>query len=175
MNRTVLMIVAVVAVALLAAYGFSGRTGSSGNAWQTNITWSDPGVTLDTIKARGKPVYLFVTTDWCTFCKRMKNETFADKAVQEKLNTLFTSITINPETDGTANFTGESLTYRQLAKKLRVSGYPASFFFASDGQLIGSQPGYLDPVVFADLADYIGGGHHTTKSFSAFRDQKSKQ
>jgi thioredoxin-related protein len=175
MKKSVLIVIALALVGLLATYGFSGRTGTSGNAWQKNITWTDPGISLDTIKALGKPVYLFVTTEWCTFCKRMKSETFGDTTIQQKLNTLFTNITVNPETNGTANFTGEGLSYQQLAKKLRVSGYPASFFFGPDGKLIGGQAGYLDPTLFADLADYIGGGYYINQSFSAFQDQKSKQ
>jgi thioredoxin-related protein len=169
MRKPIFVIIAVVAVGILILSGFMGSSGKAGSDWQKKIAWADPAMTKADIAAKGKPIYLFISTEWCTFCKKMKGETFADAKVQNLLNTLFTPLTINPETEGTVNFTGEQLTYAELANKLGVKGYPANFFFRADGTLIGGQSGYMDPATFADLSEYIGDGHYTKYSFSTFQ------
>ena len=169
MRKRIFALVAVVAVGILILSGLMGSSGKGGSDWQKKIDWANPAMTKDEIAAKGKPIYLFVSTEWCTFCKKMKGETFADAKVQELLNSLFTPLTINPETEGIVYFTGEQLTYAELSNKLGVRGYPANFFFRADGTLIGGQPGYMDPATFADLSEYIGDGHYTKYSFSTFQ------
>lgn len=168
MRKTILIAVALAAIGLLAVTGFRGQSGSSGSDWQDKIEWRDPATSLNSITAGGKPIYLFVTTEWCTFCKKMKNETFADPKVQALLNELFVPITINPELDGTANFLGEKLSYTDMARKLGVSGYPASFFIDATGKVLGGQPGYMSASDFAELAEFVGDGHYKSMSFSDF-------
>jgi thioredoxin-related protein len=169
MNKTVLTIVGIFAVGLLILYAFRGATTGAATGGEQGITWTDPGVAKETIAATQKPVFLFVQTDWCTFCRKMKAETFADAAVQKELNDRFVNITINPEKDGTARFTGQELSYAALAGQLGVNGYPASFFFTPDGKLLGGQPGYIEPSLFADLTEYIGGGFYTKYKFPEFQ------
>lgn len=174
MRKPVIIIVVLFVVSILMINGFKGETKSGGD-WNTAINWTDAAISLDEIKSTGKPVYLFVSTEWCTYCKKMKAGTFSDAGIQNLLNELFISITINPETSGTANFTGETLSYKDLARKLGVSGYPASFFFDSEGQLIGGQPGYLQPDAFADLAEFVGDGHYEQRSYSDFQSLPADQ
>ncbi len=169
MKKSVFLIVGLFLVSIFLINGFKGEFGGGGDEWQEGINWTMASITKDEIVAADKPVYLFVTTDWCTFCKKMKANTFTDPKVQKLLNELFVAIPLNPEKTGTANFTGEALPYSDLAKKLRVNGYPASFFFAPDGQLIGSQPGYVDAKSFADMAEYVGDGHYKNYSFAKFQ------
>ncbi len=169
MNKSVLTIVGIFAVGLLMLYGFKGNTGGAVTAGEKSVTWTDPGVARDQIVSGQKPIFLFVETDWCTFCKKMKAETFADAAVQKTLNDRFVNIRINPEKEGTARFTGEELSFAALAEKLGVNGYPASFFFTPDGKLLGGQPGYIEPSLFADLTEYIGGGFYAKYKFPEFQ------
>ena len=61
------------------------------------------------------------------------------------------------------------MSYKDLAARLGVNGYPASFFFTAEGTLIGGQPGYLEPTLFADLTQYVGGGYYTTYKFPDFQ------
>ena len=98
----------------------------------------------------------------------MKAETFSQPGIQDILNDRFISITLNPELQGTASFTGEDISYADLARKLGVSGYPASFFFTPEGDLIGGQPGYLGPEDFEALGRYVGGGFYKDYKFDEF-------
>lgn len=175
MNKRVLTIVAIIGVGLLAVYGFKGTTTGAAGAWEKSIIWTDPGTTKAVLAADQKPVFVFIQTDWCTFCRKMEAETFADPQVQKELNERFVNITFNPEKEGIARFTGEELTYAALAEKLGVSGYPASFFYMPDGTLLGGQAGYIEPALFADLAAYIGGGYYAKYKFPEFQQLPQDQ
>lgn len=175
MKKSVLIIIALFAASILVINGFKGQTEGSGGQWEDGIKWSLATTTQEEIAASGKPVYLFVTTDWCTFCKKMKAQTFSDAKVQGLLNELFYAIMINPEKPGMANFTGEELSYADLAKKLGVNGYPANFFFDSEGKLVGGQPGYIDSETFANIAEYVGDGHYKNTTFAKFEKLPADQ
>jgi thioredoxin-related protein len=174
MKKSAIIAVALLGAAILLINGFKGSSAQGGD-WQKGIQWKLAATPSSDIASSGKPVYLFVSTDWCTFCKRMKAQTFGDEKVQKLLNELFVPIAINPEKPGMSNFTGEELSYADLAQKLNVTGYPASFFFDSDGKLLGGQPGFIDPQTFVDLAEYIGDGHYKNLSFAKFQALPSDQ
>jgi len=167
MKKPVIIIFALLAAGILLINGFKGSSADSGER-QDGVHWALASTTGEEIAAKGKPVYLFVSTDWCTFCNKMKSRTFTDLRVQKLLNELFVPIIINPEKPGMAAFTGHELAYADLARELGVTGYPANFFFDSKGKLIGGQPGYIDAKTFADLAEFVGDGHYTNKSFAEF-------
>jgi thioredoxin-related protein len=169
MKKPVILIVGLFAVSLLLINAFDNHPSQAGDDWQIGINWADASITQEEIISTGKPVYLFVTTEWCTFCKKMKAQTFTDPKIQKLLNELFIAISINPEKPGAVRFTGENLSYSALAKKLKVGGYPASFFFDSKGKMIGGRPGFIDPGSFADIAEYVGDGHHAKISFTEFK------
>ncbi|MCP4566525.1 MAG: thioredoxin fold domain-containing protein [FCB group bacterium] len=171
MNKQTFTVLIIIIVGMLAIYGFKGQDNGAAEGldeWREKITWTEPSITGNQIATGGKPVFLFVSTEWCTFCKKMKGSTFLDPGVQELLNDRFVNIIMNPETEGTARFVEGDLSYADLAIKLGVSGYPATFFFSPEGQLIGGQPGYLDVDMFSDLAEYVGGGFYKDYKFNEF-------
>lgn len=160
MKKQVVIIVVLFAAVLLLINGFKSPSAQSESEGMEGIQWTMASTPQADIVATGKPVYLFVSTDWCTFCKKMKSQTFADPKVQRLLNELFVAISINPEKPGNAAFTGNEMSYADLARQLGVSGYPANFFFDPEGKLIGGQPGYIDAKSFSDMAEYVGDGHY---------------
>lgn len=171
MNKQTFTVLIIIVVGALAIYGFKGQGSSNAGGlteWSEKISWTEPTLSAEQLASGGKPVFLFVSTDWCTFCKKMKAETFVDPFVQDLLNERFVNIIIDPEKQGTARFTGEDLSLADLARKLGVSGYPASFFFSPEGQLIGGQPGYLGADLFSDLAGYVGGGYYKNHKFDEY-------
>ncbi|MCK5125240.1 MAG: thioredoxin fold domain-containing protein [candidate division Zixibacteria bacterium] len=169
MNKTIVGIVALFFVSWLVIYGFKGQFGSdSGGAWQEDITWSETDITKEQLASVGKPVYIFFSTEWCTYCRKMKTETFTDPDIQNNLSNKFVSLYINPETSGTVRFSGEEMSYKDLTKKLGVTGYPTSAFYSDAGELIGVQPGYLDTENLKQLTDYIGDGYYKDKTFQEF-------
>lgn len=175
MKKSVVIVIVLFAAGLLLINGLKSPSAKSGSEGTAGIEWTAASTPHADISAAGKPIYLFVSTDWCTFCRKMESQTFTDTKVQTLLNELFVAITINPEKPGTAAFTGKEMSYADLARQLGVSGYPANFFFDSEGNLIGGQPGYIDARSFADIAEYVGDGHYKNRNFSEFRSLPGDQ
>jgi len=167
MKKSILAVLALALVGILVVSGFRG-SGASADDWREEISWQDPAISIEDIISLDKPVYVYFHTDWCTFCKKMESGTFADSRVQDLLNDSFIAMEINPEIGGTTNFLGEKLTFAETATRLGVRGYPASFFFSPEGNLIGGQPGYVKADMFATLADYVGNGYYKDYSFSEY-------
>jgi thioredoxin-related protein len=169
MKKSILVVLAVIIVGFLVVNGFRGSSGAAAGEWQKGIHWQNPDITKADIAKAGKPVYVFFHTEWCTFCKKMKSSTFADAKIQKLLNDKFIALEINPETAGTANFLGEKMSFADVASKLGVRGFPASYFFGPDGSLLGGQPGFIDAATFGDIAEYIGDGYYKNYSFDEYK------
>jgi thioredoxin-related protein len=169
MNKTILTVIFIGGVGLLLLSALRGNGGAGGTDWKNKIVWVDPATSEMDIARAAKPIFLFVHTEWCTYCKKMKGEAFADHNIQKIMNDRFTNIIMNPETDCVVRFMGVEQSAADLAKKLGVDGYPALFFFTAEGKLIARQPGYLPVSDFAALAQYIGSGYYQKMSFEKYR------
>lgn len=155
MKKSNLLFLTFAAIALLAIYGFNGQFTNAGDEWRENIEWTDPSTSKELVEQTGKPVFVLVSTKWCRFCNMMKAQTFTDKNVQDQMNQKLVSIYIDPETEGTANFLGKSLTYPQFTSQFGVNGYPTMLFFNSKGELLGTKSGYLSADQMLELITYL--------------------
>jgi thioredoxin-related protein len=155
MKKSNLLFLTIVAIAMLAVYGFNGQFHKAGDEWRDKIDWTDTSTSKELVEQKGKPIFVLVSTKWCRFCNMMKAQTFTDKNVQDQMNQNLVNIYIDPETEGTANFLGESLTFPQFASKFGVNGYPTMLFFTPGGELIGSRSGYLSADQILELIDNL--------------------
>lgn len=76
----------------------------------------------------GKPVFAFVTADWCGPCQHFKREALSDSRVTERV----TSATIPVYIDSDA--------HPDIAERLGVQGIPMVAILR-DGEIIGKQTG----------------------------------
>ncbi len=79
-----------------------------------------------------KPIFLSLSTSWCGWCKKMKQNVFSDKQVGIYFNKNF----INVELDGEQ---GEGL---RLAHKFGVTEYPTLFLVDKSENQLFSTEGY---------------------------------
>lgn len=130
--------VVVVAFVLLALYGLRGSTsgaggGAAGVAWQPDLE-----AAMARAGSERKLVMVDFYTDWCTWCRRLDETTFADGDVQRALGNVV-AVRLNAEKDG-----------RDQARTLGVEGYPTIVFLDAGGKEVGRIPGYLPPKPFLD-------------------------
>ncbi len=85
-------------------------------------------------------------TDWCTWCRRLETETFANPDVRRELAGVV-AVRLNAEKDGV-----------ELARKLGVDGYPTMVFLGPDGNEVDRIVGYLPPDRFLEQLRLIRGG-----------------
>jgi len=76
-----------------------------------------------------KKVIMDVYTDWCGWCKKMDKTTFADENVVEYVNENFYAVKLKADSNDKVTFKGQEFSKGELARALRVTGYPTVVFF----------------------------------------------
>ena len=117
----------------------------AGNARAAAIQWADSYAAAAALaKKTDKPIFLFLTTDWSGWGKKMEAETFADARVAV-LAEKFAAVKIDAEKAGA-----------EQAKRYGVASFPALLFLDADGKILGKIVGYETADAFAaHLADAL--------------------
>jgi thiol:disulfide interchange protein DsbD len=141
--------VLVLAAAGTATVGCGGGTDSTGGSSSAStgaaaLPWEkDLSMALARAGGEKKLVMVDFYTDWCQWCKRMDQKTFADGNVQKALQRVV-SVKLNAEKDG-----------RSAAARYSVAGYPTIVFLNASGSEVGRIPGYLEPGPFLEELEDI--------------------
>jgi thioredoxin-related protein len=138
----------------------------------SNIEWVSLEEAQKEAKATGKKVLIFGYADWCTYCMKMRKETYPSENVQESIDADYIPVQINGESEEEIVFNGETYKSYELARYLRLSSYPTHYFLNSEGKIIGAQPGFLPADVFSPLMDYVSEGLFGEVSFMDYMENK---
>ncbi|MFH0871507.1 MAG: thioredoxin fold domain-containing protein [bacterium] len=127
-------------------------------------------------KAResNRPIVLHFYTEWCTWCKKMDGETFANPRIEEFLNLSFIPIKINGESREMIKVEGKETKMADLARKFGVRGFPTTVFLESNGTTIGSVPGYIDQDRMRKILVYVHEKAYKKMDFEEFTRQRSE-
>ncbi len=136
MNRVIAVVLA------LATVPFAGCRGGGDSAWFRG----DVPQAIAEAGSRNTLVMVEFFTDWCTWCRRLETETFADPDVRRELAGIV-PVRVDAEKDGA-----------ELARKLGVDGYPTMVFLGPDGNEVDRIVGYLPPDRFLEQLRLIRGG-----------------
>ena len=131
---------------ILILFLFSGCDVNTPYKWENNITFEN---LLNT--SNGKIIILDFETEWCSWCKKLDENTFSDKSVINYANNEYISMKVDAEKD-------EGIG---LAKKYNVSGYPTIIFINKDGIEIDRIIGYRDPIPYLNELKRIQAGRNT--------------
>lgn len=107
--------------------------GAAGVAWH-----SDLASAMSRAGQENKLVMVDFYTDWCGWCKKLEQTTFADAGVQSQLAKLV-AVRLNAEKGG-----------EKEAAQFGVQGYPTIVFLNASGKEVGRIPGYLPPGPFLE-------------------------
>ena len=67
-----------------------------------------------------RKIIVFIHTDWCQFCQRMKTTTFKNKEIIEKLNSDFYFIDLNAEEKRDITFDNHTFKYKPSGNNVGV-------------------------------------------------------
>ncbi len=102
-----------------------------------DLLWStDLNATLAQAKGKNKYVLADMYTDWCTWCKVLDRQTFANPAMMSYLNAKYLCVKVNAE-----NPNGGTVA----AEKYKVFEFPCVLVFEPNGKLIGKLMGFQRP------------------------------
>ncbi|MCP3942818.1 MAG: thioredoxin family protein [Desulfobacteraceae bacterium] len=126
---------------------------------ESDISWKGytPGLAL--AGKTNKPIFLYFSATWCTYCAKLKQTTFKDKRILEYLEKNFVSIQVDTDKN------------QKLSNEWKVRGLPTLWFLEPDGTKINSIPGYLNANQLLLVLKYIHTKSYSTTSFQDFMKQ----
>ncbi len=80
-----------------------------------------------------RPMLVFITRSGCSYCTKMKTNTFRDPQVAKEVNGNFVPVAITPATG------------QELIQKLQIRSYPTTLIISPDYYLVDQIKGYSPP------------------------------
>jgi len=123
-------------VASLAYAWYSFYVPSNDIKWSNNITSSQ-----ELTNNSGKNTLLFFTGKWCSPCKIMKREVFADDEVERIINSQVTPVMIDIDNPNT----------KEIVKYYKVSATPTTIILDSQGKVLDYAVGKIGKKKFLEM------------------------
>lgn len=125
-------------VASLAYAGYSFYAPPNDIAWQT-----DPAAAQSMAREAGKPMVYFVTATWCSPCRKMKRQVWADDAVCDLINADFVPVLVDADDETSA----------PVLAKFGISGTPWTLFTTPEGDVFDYRAGAIPKDEFLTILD----------------------
>lgn len=135
---------------------------------QSSIQWQSYEQALLQAKQLKRPVYLQFHANWCGYCKKLTQESYSQKVIQNLLNQQFVPVQIVEDSKATYTVQGKTYTAQDLILEYKVSGFPTLAFLEPDGKLIGLVPGYVKPNEFQLLLAFISSKAYLKTDFDTY-------
>jgi len=129
---------------------------SGTSLWAGRVDWMDYHKGLEKAKAANKPVLLNFYANWCGYCRKMENETFADRTVANVLQDSFVPIRLNSDKQP------------RISASYGVRGLPFFWFLTAKAERIAALPGYIPSEMFVKYLRYIETDSYQKMDFETF-------
>ncbi len=118
---------------------------------------------LRSAKAEKKPIFAYLETDWCTYCRQMEATTLKDEAMIASMRDQYVWLKLNAESDAQG---------RALRDRFSIVSYPGMLILDSDGEEIDRLSGYLSVQDFQKkVTDYT----HGPRSFRRLKERAEQE
>lgn len=146
---------------LLFSFAFSQNKTNS-------VTWNEFEKGVELSKKSNKKLLVDVYTDWCTWCKKMDSDVYANDKIQNYLKNNFVTVKLNAEGTKPVKYMDTTFTPPDFSRGMGVTGYPATLFFTATGEPITLLPGYIEAPMFLNVLKYISENRYKNESFDSF-------
>lgn len=164
----------ILGILLFGCIGFS--------VYAQELEWGSMNEVESSMKENPKKVLVYVTTNWCGWCKRMNANTFSKPEIMNYLNNNFHIIKLDGEEKETINFMDHTFNfkvagrrgYNELAYSIlegRLS-YPSLVFLDEQFNRITIAPGYRESSELMPLLEYVSEEFYKTQSLEEYQKGK---
>lgn len=123
---------------------------------QGEVDWYSYDEGIAKMQSEDKNGFLHFYTDWCTYCKKIDEETFSVKYVSDYLNDNYVPIKVNAEEQ------------KDLAREYGANQFPSNLFLSTDTEVIAGRPGYIPREQMIGILKYIHTESYETMTFEDF-------
>ncbi len=146
---------------------------------KSKIKWYDLEEALKLNKKKPKKIFIDMYTDWCGWCKKMDQSTFADPVIVKYMNEHYYPVKFNAETNDTVMFNNKvyvnpNPTGKRSSHKLAVAlmqgrmSFPSYVFMNEGQQVITIVPGYRKSPEFETIMHYIAEDAYQKEKWETF-------
>ena len=128
-------VICPVACILILALGVSVNQAEepSQSRARARISWlEDHKAAVEQARKSNKPTIVYVTAEYCGYCRKMDRESWAANDVIKTVNANFVPLKIDAE------------KHEKLVARLDVRAYPTTLVFGGDGKHITTAEGFLN-------------------------------
>jgi thioredoxin-related protein len=155
----------------------AGQSGSKTTKADKSLQWLKYDVALEKAKKENKPVMVFFTTSWCTYCKKMKKYTFTDDGVYSLMSEDFILAVVDGDSKYKVKVTDKAgkaseITEKQLSQAFGIRGFPTTVFLKANGTTIAPIPGFWPADRFFLALKFISTDAYEKMSFQAFAEKQ---
>jgi thioredoxin-related protein len=115
-------------------------------------------------KKQDKPLYLHFTTEWCSWCRKIEQDTYTDKKAKKALEN-FVPASLDCTVPRGQQPDSETKKNLQLMNEYGGRGYPYLVMVTPKGVVLGTINGYVPPERFVKELDNAQKLHERWKSF----------
>ncbi|WP_264525742.1 thioredoxin family protein [Flavobacterium sp. N502536] len=115
-----------------------------------------------------RKIIVFIHTDWCQYCQRMKSTTFKNQEIIDKLNSDFYFIDFNAEEKRDISFNNQVFKYKPTGNKVGVHElalqlgtlkeqivYPVLCVLNEKNEIVLQYSNYLNPTDFKVILEKL--------------------
>lgn len=154
----------------------SGGAAAAGELSKTaeKVQWLSFDAAAAKAQKENKHLIVDIYTSWCGWCKVMDRQTYGNTEVAAFLSANFALAKVNGESASTLTWQGKTLTEREFAKTVGVTGYPSTFFMKPNADMLGGVPGYIKTPDMLIYAKYVSTRYYEKGKLQEFADSLRK-
>jgi thioredoxin-related protein len=134
------------------------------------VQWLAFDAAVEKAQKENKHLIVDVYTNWCGWCKVMDRQTYGNPEVAAFLTENFALAKVNGESASKLTWNGKTLTERDFAKAVGVTGYPSTYFMKPNAELLGGVSGYIKSPDMMIYAKYVSTKYYEKGKLQQFAD-----